>query len=175
MSHGVLIPAALEAAANRLAVDGHQPPDRQFDHRRHPRQEAAFKGVGVQQREDSAEGVMRRNAALEVQEGREPLEFALAPELHLHPAVGPADDRHDCDHQQVVQFMNGVVAPRVRQVRKKAQKTTARTGVHAKLPRKKPKLLKTASSREQNARISNGNQARAPGRQNSKYPSDKMR
>jgi hypothetical protein len=125
----------LEAAADRLAVDRHQPSGRQFHHGRHPVQEATLEAVGIEQGEDAVERVVRGDAAGQVQERGEPLGLAPAPERDLRPAVGPADHRQHGDHDQVVQLMRDEVpGAGVGHVTEKAQETSGRSGVHAKAP-----------------------------------------
>jgi hypothetical protein len=135
MGHAAFVPAMLKGAADRFAIDGQQPAGGKLDHRRHPVQEAAFKGIGIKACKDAAERVMRRDAAAKIQESGQPLLFAFAPEGDLSPAIGPADHGKDGDDDQIMQFVDDAVAGTgVGNVAKKAQKASGRSGVHAKAP-----------------------------------------
>ncbi len=118
---GRLAVGRVQAAADRLAVDGDQPAGRGGGQVGDPLHEALLEGHRVQRREDPAEGVVRGDAVGQVQEGLEPLPLAAAELGHLHPAVGPADDGADGDGQDVAQscasWFDSCEGPSVRQMR----------------------------------------------------------
>jgi hypothetical protein len=121
----------LEAAADGLAVDGHQPPARRPRDGRDPGGEPPLERVGVQAGEDAAERVVGGDAVGQVQEGAEPRQLAAAELLDLRPPVGAADHAADGEHEDVVQLVDHVTRPRVGHVAEEAQNTPGRSAVHA--------------------------------------------
>ena len=70
----------------------------------------------------------------QVQEGGQPLMVEVAPEFHVGPAFGPAEDRADGDTQQVRQQVAGISGAGVRQTPKmQQQRVRGRLGVHTQL------------------------------------------
>lgn len=63
-------PAGVEGAAQRLPIDGDDLPVERVDARGRPRREAGLEGIGIDEAEDAAEGVMRGDPVLEAPEKR---------------------------------------------------------------------------------------------------------
>jgi hypothetical protein len=131
------VPSVQKTPANALAVNGHQPAPRRLHQRRHPGHEASLEGLGVQQREDAVEGVVRGNPVGQLQERRKPLGLGTPEQFHLTPALGPADHRHYRDHDHVRKHVNLIATTRVGQVLEKAHESPGRSDVHVKAPRVK--------------------------------------
>jgi len=100
---GRLAVGGIQAAAEGLAVDGHQAARGGGGQVGDPLHEAPLEGRRVHGREDPAERVVRGNATRQIQEGLEPGLLAVAELLDLHPAVGPTDDRRNGDGQDVAE------------------------------------------------------------------------
>ena len=72
VGHAALVPAVLEAAAQALAVDGHQLAGGELHQVLHPLHEAVFKSLRLQFGKNVAEGVVGGNAVGQLQKGPQP-------------------------------------------------------------------------------------------------------
>ena len=63
--------------------------------------------------EDAVEGVVRRNAAWQVEHASEPVGANSAELGHVVPAVGPAQDGDNGHDDHLGQRMQSVVSPRI--------------------------------------------------------------
>ena len=102
---GPLARLAVVGTAHRPAVDGRHFPWQQLGHRSGPLHETPLELLRVQPGEDLAESVVGRDAVGQFQEGPEPLFLALAGQFHVDPGVSAADDRTNCDGNDVQQLM----------------------------------------------------------------------
>src|SRR3990170_5941643 len=104
----------VEAAAERLAVQGHVLAGQRTLEAGHPILQAAQELARVESREHPAEGVVRGEAVLQPQEAAEPFPLLAAETGHVDPTLRPADRRAQGDddhvHQQVPA---GIAAARV--------------------------------------------------------------
>ncbi len=98
---GLLACPFVVGAAHRLAVDGHHLSGQQLCHPLAPLHEALLEPVRVQAGEHVAEGVVRRDAVGQIQEGAELFLLALAKHLHGNPGVRAADDGTNGDGDDV--------------------------------------------------------------------------
>jgi hypothetical protein len=124
----------LEAAADGLAVDGHKRASGGGGQRVDPGGEAGLERLRIQACKHAAEGVVGGDARGQLEEAGKPREFGAAKKRHLDPAIGPADDRTNGDHQHVGEPMHAVFGPRIRKVCKKAQDSASRLAFHAAAP-----------------------------------------
>ena len=95
----------VEGAPEGLAVDGDDLPLGRLVQRLDPAEEAPLELVGVEPREEAAEGVVRGDAVGQGQEGLQPVVLGLAEVLDVVPGVGPGDDGADGDGHDVEQFV----------------------------------------------------------------------
>ena len=103
---------------HRLAVDGHHLALGDLRHGLDPRHKTMLKLLRVQAGEDVSEGIMGRDAARQLQEGLEPLLFAVAEELDIHPRIGPADGATNGNGDDIQEFVPlGAVDPGIVQRR----------------------------------------------------------
>src|SRR5215207_4486882 len=102
---GGSLPAAIERAPERLAIDGDHLALKAVHERADPGREPALEGIRVDQHEDAPEGVVRGNAVWQVQEGAQPRQFAAAVERDVVPALSTSDHGADCNHQNINQAM----------------------------------------------------------------------
>jgi hypothetical protein len=100
-----LRPAAVEGAAQGLAVDRHDFPVKRLGKRLSPSGEAGLEGVRVDQHEDAPEGVMRGNAVGQRQKGSQPAQLVATIKGDVVPALGARDHRAHRDDQDVDQLM----------------------------------------------------------------------
>ena len=77
-----------------------------FHQRRHPVREALLEGQGVEQAEDAAKRVVRRNTPRQGQEGLQPFELRFGVVRDLQPTIGPAQDATDGHEDDLVQLVN---------------------------------------------------------------------
>src|SRR3954464_2604533 len=80
-----LRPAAVEGAAQGLAVNGHDLPVEGLGKGLSPGAEAGLEGVRVDQHEDAPEGVVRGNAVSQAQERPQPAQLVTAIERDVVP------------------------------------------------------------------------------------------
>src|ERR1017187_4532402 len=83
--------------------DGDDFARRQLGNRRHPGGEALFQLLRVERREDPVEGVVRGNAARQLQKAAQPLALAASVVFDLVPPIGPAQNRRDGDQKNLFQ------------------------------------------------------------------------
>src|SRR4051794_7443358 len=93
----------VERAAHRLAVDRDLPRRALLgaEHRPHPAEERALERLGVDQREDAAERVVRGDAVRQGEEAPEPRLLASAVEGDVLERLRLAEDGADRDHEDV--------------------------------------------------------------------------
>src|SRR4051812_46313033 len=109
-----LRPAAVEGAAQGLAVNGHDLPVEGLGKGLSPGAEAGLEGVRVDQHEDAPEGVVRGNAVSQAQERPQPAQLVTAIERDVVPALGTGDHSAHRDHQDIDQPMiNLAGTPRI--------------------------------------------------------------
>jgi hypothetical protein len=98
---------AVERAPRGLAVDRDLPRchDLRPENRSHPAQEAALEGVGVDQHQHPAEGVVRGDAIRQREEALEPVPLAAAVQRDVLEALGLAEHGADRDHQDIEQLV----------------------------------------------------------------------
>ena len=105
-------------AAHRLAVDGHHFALGELGHGLNPLNETMLELLRIQPGEDVSEGIMGRDTVGQLQEGLEPLLFAVAEELDIHPVIGAADGATNGDGDYVQKLVPlGTVDPGVFQRR----------------------------------------------------------
>src|SRR3954447_17744337 len=84
------------------------------EHRADPVEKAALEALRVDQHQHPAEGVVRGNAARQLEEALQPIPLATPAEGDVLKALGLADHGADRDHQDVEQLvLNPPVAARV--------------------------------------------------------------
>src|SRR3954452_20114829 len=116
---GPLRPAAVEGAAQGLAVNGHDLPVEGLGKGLSPGAEAGLEGIRVDQPEDAPEGVVRGNAVRQAQERPQPAQLVTAIERDVVPALGTGDHSAHRDHQDIDQPMiNLAGTPRILKRRK---------------------------------------------------------
>src|SRR3954454_17773126 len=98
-----LRPAAVEGAAQGLAVNGHDLPVEGLGKGLSPGAEAGLEGVRVDQHEDAPEGVVRGNGVSKAQERPQPAQLVTAIERDVVPALGTGDHSAHRDHQDIDQ------------------------------------------------------------------------
>src|SRR4051812_41257936 len=114
-----LRPAAVEGAAQGLAVNGHDLPVEGLGKGLSPGAEAGLEGIRVDQHEDAPEGVVRGNAVSQAQERPQPAQLVTAIERDVVPALGTGDHSAHRDHQDIDQPMiNLAGTPRILKRRK---------------------------------------------------------
>jgi hypothetical protein len=107
---------AVERAPHGLTVDGYLPQRTLVgsEDRPDPAEEAALERLGVDQREDTAEGVVRGDAVRQLKEALEPVALAAAVQRDVLEALRLADHGTDRDHEDVEQsVLNLPLATRV--------------------------------------------------------------
>ena len=98
-------PAAVEGAAQGLAVDRHDLPVEGLGKGLGPGAEAGLEGVRIDQHEDAPEGVVRGNAVGQGQKGSQPAQLVATVERDVVPALRARDHRTHRDDQDVDQPM----------------------------------------------------------------------
>src|SRR3954466_2348392 len=98
---------AIERAPHRLAVDRDLPGSAGIgpEHRADPVEKAALEALRVDQHQHPAEGVVRGNAARQLEEALQPVPFATAVKGDVLEALGLAEHGADRDHQDVEQLV----------------------------------------------------------------------
>lgn len=91
--------------AHRLAIDRKRAAAHRRDDPAHPASERVFERARIEDAEHPVEGVVRRDAALELQKALEPGHLVLGPERHVFEAVHVAQHRTDGDRQDLPQVM----------------------------------------------------------------------
>src|SRR4051794_27462850 len=94
---------AVERAPHRLAVDRDLPRSAGIgpEHRAYPVQKAALEALRVDQHQHPAEGVVRGNAARQLEEALQPVPFAAAVQRDVLEALGLAEHGADRDYQGI--------------------------------------------------------------------------
>jgi len=100
-----LLPAVVEGASDRLAVDGHHLALEPVRERADPGREPGLERIGVDQHEHAPERVVRGNAVRQFQKGPEPSQLAAAIQGDVVPALGAGDHGTHGDHQHLDQAM----------------------------------------------------------------------
>jgi hypothetical protein len=119
---GRLTDGAPRRTPRGLPIDGHRPQLRSIrrdrgqalplHQRRHPGEETPLEGPRVEQTEDAAEGVMRRHAPWQGEEGLQPVEFRPGVVGDFFPALGPAQHGADGHEDDLVELVDpSLVAP----------------------------------------------------------------
>src|SRR5215207_4606461 len=112
---GGSLPAAIERAPERLAIDGDHLALKAVHERADPGREPALEGIGIDEHEHTPEGIVRGNAGWQIQEGAQPCQLAAAVERDVVPALSTADYGADRNHQNVDQAMlDFALAARIR-------------------------------------------------------------
>ncbi|PNW63844.1 UNVERIFIED_CONTAM: hypothetical protein BEN50_24770 [Euhalothece sp. KZN 001] len=125
----------VEAAPQRLAVHGDQPPGGVPSDRLRPRDEASLERVGVERGEHAADRVVAGDAVGQVEEGLEPVVLGLAEAFDVGGSLGAADHREEAEGEDVCKAVHDVVpGPGVGQVAKIAQQIARGVGFHARTP-----------------------------------------
>ena len=101
--NGRLAAGGVEAAAERLAVDGHDLPVRDLVQRGDPTEQARFKLGGLDRAQNRIEAIVRRDAVAEIEKLRQPLPFLAAELGDGDEIVGAADHCADGDRDNVDQ------------------------------------------------------------------------
>lgn len=98
---------AVERAPHRPAVDRDLPGSAGIgpEYRADPGEKAALEALRVDQHRHPAEGVVRGNAARQLEQAAEPVAFAAAVEGDVLKAFGLADHGADRDHQDIEQLV----------------------------------------------------------------------
>src|SRR5258707_15226824 len=96
-----LIAATVEGTAHRLAINGDGLPIHANRKGLRPGGETTLKILWGDQHEDTAEGVMRRNAVRSPQESRQPVRLVFTIERHFDPTLGAPNHPADGNHQKV--------------------------------------------------------------------------
>ena len=99
--HGAATPAA--AAAQGLAVQGDDFARQRAAQALGPGAEGFGELLRVEHGKDASEGVVAGDAVGQLQEFAQPMLLGLAELLHLHEALGPAQQRADGEQKDVVQ------------------------------------------------------------------------
>ena len=97
--------ARAAAAAQRLAIEGHDLAGQRRAQALGPGGESLGKLRGVEQSEDTPEGVVAGDAVGECEQALEPVALGLAELLDVHKALGTAEQRAEGDEQNVVERM----------------------------------------------------------------------
>src|SRR6187397_2527966 len=100
-----LRPAAVEGAAQRLAINRHDLAVEGLGKGLGPGAEAGLEGVRIDQHEDPPEGVVRGNAVGQRQKRPQPTQLVAAIECNVVPALRARDHRTHRDDQDVDQPM----------------------------------------------------------------------
>jgi len=93
----------VEAAAERLAVDGNHLPAGHLVQGRDPTQQTLLKFRRLDGRQNRIKAVVRRNALLEIEKACEPLALLPAEMRDGHEIIGPTDHRAYRNHHDVDQ------------------------------------------------------------------------
>jgi len=105
-------------APYRLAIDGDHLALGDICHGLDPLYETALELLWVQSGEDVSEGIMRGDAAWQLQEGLEPRLFTVTEELNIDPVISAADGATNGDGDYIQEFVPlGAVDPGVVQRR----------------------------------------------------------
>ena len=114
---GGLVGRRIKGPAERLPVDGDHVSRQQVGHRRDPREKGRLERLGVQRREDAAEGVVRRDVMRQGEEPSEPRPLRPPEPRNRRPVIGAADHRAPRDDQHILEGVTPRAAhPRVRQL-----------------------------------------------------------
>ena len=97
--------ARAAAAAQRLAIEGHDLAGQRRAQALGPGGESLGKLRGVEQSEDTPEGVVAGDAVGQCEQALEPVALGLAELLDVHKALGTAEQRAEGDEQNVVERM----------------------------------------------------------------------
>ena len=98
-------PRPVARVADRLAIDRKRAAAHGRDDSAHPASERIFERARIEDAEHAVEGVVRRDAALELEEALEPGHLVLGPESHVFEAVHVAQHRADSDRQNLLEVM----------------------------------------------------------------------
>src|SRR3954464_13607794 len=101
---------AIERAPQRLAVNGHHPPQG-LGETLHEAAEAGLERLRVEQAEHSAEGVMAGSAMPQAQILAQVRRFDLSEQRHVRAILAARQQSAERDHQQLMQVVAGIVLP----------------------------------------------------------------
>jgi hypothetical protein len=94
------------AAPARLAVNGHDTVRRQAgQHTAHPAAETVLDGPSVQQAKQAAQGVVRGNAAFQLQEAAQPIDALVTAGLDADELIDASEHRTGGHHQHLHQIV----------------------------------------------------------------------
>jgi hypothetical protein len=102
--HGAL--AAAAAAAQRLAIEGHDLAGQTLAQTLGPEGEGFGELRGVERGKDPPKGVVAGDAAGQFEESAQPLVLGTAKVFHVHEALRFAEQRAERDEQDVVEAMD---------------------------------------------------------------------
>src|SRR3954464_10055155 len=99
---------AIERAPQRLAVNGHHPPQG-LGETLHEAAEAGLERLRVEQAEHSAEGVMAGSAMTQAQKLAQVRRFDLSEQRHVRAILAVRQQSAERNHQQLMQIVAGIV------------------------------------------------------------------
>ena len=97
-------------AAQGFAIDGDGFTLKRFGKLLHPAGEEVMKPLGIKLGEETAEGVVGRDAVWQFQEFLKPVKLGPAVFSHLGPGVGAADEGAKSNQEDIVEQVPGVVS-----------------------------------------------------------------
>ena len=115
--NGRLAVGRVEAAAERLAVDGDHLPVGDFVQGRDPTQQTLLELRRLDGGEDRIETIVRRNAGLQIQKPCQPLPLRSAELGNGDEIIGTTDHRADGDDHDIDQRIHHLTTPRIRKFR----------------------------------------------------------
>ena len=110
-----LLRGGVEAAAERLAVDGHDLAGGDLVQVRDPTQQARLELGGLDRSQNRIEPIVRRDAAFQIEKLRQPLPLLAAVVGDGDEIIGPADDRADGDRDDVDERVDDLAPSRIGQ------------------------------------------------------------
>lgn len=118
LSHvdGRLRAGGVEAAAERLAVDGHDLAVADFMQRGDPTQQTLLELGRLDRPQNGVEAIVRGNAGRKIEKLGQPVALRLTPAGDGHEIIGPANHGAQGDHDDVDQRMSNLAATRIGQL-----------------------------------------------------------
>lgn len=143
-AHQVDRPArSVARAAHRLAIDRKRAAAHRRDDPAHPASERFFERARIEDAKHAVEGIVGRDAAVELQEALEPAHLVLGPDRHVFEAVHVAQRRVDGDRQDLLQVMPTRIArsARVLDLGKATHQGHRRWRFHSRRPKDESRRL----------------------------------